>query len=126
MFQNVAIGWLVRRALDWGGWIGTIAAAVMGIYSQLSGPQQAAISQALQGNWQDITLGSLVPIVVLVFSQVWSFRATTAPQVVTADAQKIPLPRKGEEGVATTRKVETLANAAPAPKSLWDRLTGRN
>lgn len=119
--QNVIVGWLVRRGLELGGLIGTLAM----VYQSLPPATQAAIGRAVQGDWQDITLGALFPLIVAIWGYVWSFRATVQPQVVTADAQKIPLPRKGEEGVSTTRKVETLATAAPAPKTLWERITGK-
>lgn len=122
MFQNVIWGWLSRRGIELGG----IAAAALSWYMTRTPAEQDAINRVFTGDWREVPIGVYIGIGATIWGYVWSFRATTAPQVVTADAHKIPLPRKGEEGVSTTRKVETLANAAPAPKTLWERLTGRN
>lgn len=122
MFQNVIWGWLARRAVEVGG----VAFAIYQIYIGLPPSVQVAIQGVLTGdNSQENLALAIGGLVLAGVGYLWSFRATTAPQVVTADAHKIPLPRKGEEGVSTTRKVETLANAAPAPKTLWERLTIR-
>jgi hypothetical protein len=51
---------------------------------------QQAIVTVVQGNWQDITLGSLIGLVPLIWSQISSFRATVRPQIVT-DGQSVPL-----------------------------------
>lgn len=117
MFQNVIWGWIIRRGLELGGLIGTLAM----IYQQLPPTTQAAIGRAVQGDWQDITLGALVPLVVAIWGYIWSFRSTVRPQVVTAEKQQIPLK---PDSVAQT-KVEVIAKGAERPKSLWERLTGQ-
>lgn len=120
MFQNVVIGWLARRGLELGGLIGGITIW----YQSLSPAEQSAINRILAGDWQEIPLGSVVLLLVSIGGYIWSFRSTVQPQVVTRDAQKIPLPKAGE-GSGTTAKVETIAAGAPVPKKLWERLTNR-
>lgn len=94
LFTNVALGWLRRRVPDWGGWIGTFLAAALVIYNNMTTDQKAMIEQVLSGNWQEITLGAIVPFCVLIVSQVFSFRATVTPQAVTTDGVKI-VPKHG-------------------------------
>lgn len=89
--KNVVLGWLGRRVLDWGGWLGTFLLGLIGLYNALPPTAQAAIGNALQGNWQDITLGSVIPLGALVFSQIMSFRATVKPQVVTDKGEKVAM-----------------------------------
>lgn len=119
LFSSVALGWFGRRVLDWGGWIGTVAVAALGFYNALPPSQQAVFQRAWEGNWQDITLGSIVPLLVLVFSQVMSFRATTKPAIVTEDGQKastdrLPSAKKTMvEEVAETAIQKKAANPGP-------------
>lgn len=128
LFSQAALGWLGRRALDWGGWLGTFVVAALGFYNNLTPQQQESVGRILSGNWQEITLGSLVPFAVLVWSQVMSFRATTRPQIVTDDGVKIAtkeLPK------AKKTLVEEMANVADEKKKaarkpgLLDKLFGR-
>jgi hypothetical protein len=88
MLKNVVLGWLGRRALEVGGLVGTLWSA----YSVLPPERQEVVNRILSGEWQDITLGALVPFAVYIGSQVLSFRATVQPQVVTADGTKARLP----------------------------------
>lgn len=120
--SQAALGWLGRRALDWGGWLGTIIAAFVGFYSTLGPAQQEAILSALTGNWQDITLGTLVPFVALVVSQVMSFRATVIPHVVTDDGTTVAAKKLSQP---TKQRVEKEAQRVTADrKSLLERLFG--
>jgi hypothetical protein len=89
--KSVVVGWLGRRILDWGGWLGTFLLVVIGLYNALPATSQAAIGSAIRGDWQDITLGALIPLAGLVVSQVMSFRATVKPQVVTPDGEKVAM-----------------------------------
>lgn len=89
MLNNVAVQWAIRRVLDYGGWIGTIGGGLLWFYSNLSPNQQNMLEGLLAGNWQDITLGSLLPFLVLVYSQVISFRATVKPQAVVEENGKL-------------------------------------
>jgi len=130
ILSQVALGWLGRRALDWGGWLGTIVVAGVTFYNQLTPGQQDVISRVFSGNWQEITLGSVVPFLVLVWSQVLSFRATTKPQVVTDEGVKVDT--KKDLPSAKKVLVEEVATAAAEKKAakrqpnLLDKLFGRN
>ncbi len=89
-FASVAVQWFLRRILDWGGWFGGFLLFVINTYNSLPPPLQVAVTTVIEGNWQEITLGSLIPIGGLVWSQVQSFRATVRPQIVT-DGKSVPL-----------------------------------
>jgi hypothetical protein len=127
-FSQAALGWLGRRALDWGGWLGTVALAGIGFYNQLSPSQQAVIGQVISGNWQDITLGALAPFAVLVFSQVLSFRATTKPQIVTDEGVKVStddLPRNKKVLTEEIANVAAEKKKAARKPGLLDKLFGK-
>lgn len=94
-FASVAVQWFLRRILDWGGWLAGILLAVINTYNALPPPLQAAIVTVIEGRWQEITLGSLIPLLALIWSQIASFRATVKPQIVTeggkvADMRELP------------------------------------
>ena len=99
--SSAAFGWFLRRILDWGGWVGGFLLAIINTYNALPPPLQAAIVTVVEGRWQEITLGSLIPLVALVWSQIQSYRATVRPQVVI-DGQQLPIssmPRLEAAGV---------------------------
>lgn len=122
MFQNVIFAWFTRRGLELGG----IAAAGISWYMVQPPATQDAINRIFTGGWREVPIGIYLGVAATLWGYVWSYRSTVLPHVVTADAQKIALPGKGQDGVATTRKVETLANAAPTPKTLLERIFQRN
>jgi hypothetical protein len=108
--KSVVLGWLGRRVLDWGGWLGTFLLSVIGLYNALPQTAQAAIGSALQGNWQDLTLGAILPLGALVFSQIMSFRATVKPQVVTDKGEKVAMKELPKATQAEVKqKIETEA-----------------
>lgn len=122
MLNNVAVQWAIRRVLDYGGWIGTIGGGLFLFYSQLTPAQQGLVGGLLQGNWQDITLGSLLPFLVLVWSQIISFRATVKAQAVVEEGGKLvtnTLAPKKEKEVAD---VVTNVNSR---KTLLEILLGK-
>ena len=122
IFTSVALGWLGRRVLDWGGWLGTFLLAVVGLYNMLPASSQTAVQAVLSGRWQDITLGALLPLGALIFSQVASFRATVKPQVVTPDGNKVAmkeLPKATQTVVE--EKAETVAAKRPTIKDIFAR-----
>lgn len=127
-FASVAVQWFLRRILDWGGWIGGALLAVINTYNAMPPPLQAAVVTVIEGHWQDITLGSLIPLGALVWSQVVSFRATVKPQIVTEQGQQADLrdlPRGNVNAVqefATTaieKRGETIIEKALKMK--WGR-----
>jgi hypothetical protein len=94
-FASVAVQWFLRRILDWGGWLGGFLLFVINTYNALPPSLQAAIVTVIEGRWQEITLGSLIPLLALIWSQIASFRATVKPQIVTeegkvADMRELP------------------------------------
>lgn len=111
MFQSVAVQWWLRRIPDWGGWLGTLAGGLFLFYSQLSPVQQNMVNGLLQGNWQDITLGSLVPFVVLVYSQIISYRSTHKAQAIVEENGKLVTntlsPAKETEVAKTVQNVSS-------------------
>lgn len=122
MLNNVAVQWAIRRVLDYGGWIGTLAGGLILFYSQLTPGQQGLISGLLQGNWQDITLGSLVPFLVLVYSQVISFRATVKPQAVVEENGKLVTNTLAPKKEKEVKEVVTNVNSG---KTLLEILLGK-
>lgn len=109
-FASVAVQWFLRRILDWGGWLGAVLLGIINFYNALPPPAQAAVSTIIQGKWQEITLGSLIPLGALVWSQIQSFRATVRPQVVV-NGQQVPL-----EAIPQKTAVEEFAITALGQK----------
>lgn len=105
-FASVAVQWFLRRILDWGGWLGAVLLGIINFYNALPPPAQVAVSTIIQGKWQEITLGSLIPLGALVWSQIQSFRATVRPQVVV-NGQQVPL-----EAIPQKTAVEEFAITA--------------
>ena len=117
--NNIVLGWLWRRTQELGGLGGTLAF----LYLSLPPEGKDAINQIFAGGWQNVSLGAVATIALYLWSQWKSWRSTVRPQVVTADAQQIILPK---ESVATA-KVEAIAKTAPVPRSrtIIDMLRGK-
>lgn len=99
--SSAALGWFLRRILDWGGWLGAVLLGIVNFYNALPPELQGVIVKVLQGNWHQITLGAVPGLVALVWSQIQSYRATVRPQVVI-DGQQLPIssmPRREAAGV---------------------------
>lgn len=120
-FASVAVQWFLRRILDWGGWLGAFLLGVINFYNALPPVAQNVVVAVIEGHWQDITIGSLIPLGALVWSQIASFRATVRPQIVTgegkvADLRELPPGNlNAVEQFATTaieRRGETLIEKA--------------
>lgn len=119
--NGVAVQWAFRRVLDYGGWIGTFAGGLALFYAGLTPSQQSLISGLLAGNWQDITLGSLVPFLVLVYSQVISYRATVKPQAVVEENGKLVT---NTLSAAKENEVKETVKNVSSRKTLFDLLKG--
>lgn len=121
ILNNVAIQWLIRRVPDWGGWIGTFVTILVGIYAAIGPAGQEVVNMAVSGNWQGITLGALVPLLVTIYAQVISYRATVKAQVVTDDKQQRTLTP------SAAKEVEAVTKLSPAPRkrTLLDVLMGK-
>jgi hypothetical protein len=111
ILSSVAIGWLGRRILDWGGWLGTFLLTIIGLYNGLPPAAQQAIQAVVSGHWQDITLGSLIPLAALIWSQIASFRSTVKPQIVTPQGEKVEL-----DAMSPTVQQTMVATAQAAPR----------
>jgi hypothetical protein len=118
---NVITGWLWRRAQE----LGSLAVFFVPIYLAMPASMQGNLQAILTGQGGGLTISAAVGLGWYVWTQIQSYRATTRPQVVTTGGTKIALPKAGQDGVSTTRKVEALAEAANMPKSLWDRIIGK-
>lgn len=119
--SSAALGWFGRRILDWGGWLGTFLVGLLSFYNSLTPQMQDVIVNLLSSRWEQITLGAIVPFGALVFSQVMSFRATTKPQVVTTDGEKVAVKDKLVDAIA-----KDVAAARPRQPNLLERLFGRS
>ena len=72
LLSSAALGWLGRRALDWGGWLGTFIVSVLTFWNNLPEVQQDFLLRLLSRNWQEITLGALIPFLGLVVPNIVS------------------------------------------------------
>lgn len=115
IFTGLIGQWLLRRAMEIGGLVG----ALLMLYQGLPPSTQTAIGKALTGDWQDIPLGTLVPLAVAVWGYVWSFRSTTKPQVVI-DNKQVPI--KELPAGKKTVVVESARTAIEKKPTLFERL----
>lgn len=122
MLQNVAVQWWIRRIPDWGGWVGTLLGGLGLFYINLTPAQQSLIGGLLQGNWQDITLGSFVPFLVLVYSQIISRRATVKPQAVVEENGKLVTNTLAPKKEAEVKEVVTNVSSK---KTLLEIILGK-
>lgn len=114
--QNIVLAWLIRRAMEVGGLVGSLLAA----WATLPPGTQNAVIGLLTSKWETVTLGALAPIALAVWGYAWSFISTVRPQVVTEAGKQIALPK----GSIETTKVEVIAKSAPKPQTLLKRLGG--
>lgn len=79
---NAALGWIFRRIPDWGGWVLGWLGGLLALFANLDPATQALVVTVLQGNWQEISLGSAIGFIIWALSQWRSWRATVKPHVV--------------------------------------------
>lgn len=120
ILSSAAAGWVGRRVQE----LGSLGTILVPIYLAMPQDMKESVHAIFSGQGGGLTISAAIGLGWYVWTQIQSFRATTKAQVVTTDGTKIALPKAGA-GVSTTRKVEALAEAAPAPRTLWDRITGR-
>lgn len=89
LFTRAGSGWLLRRVFDWGGWIGGTLGTLLALFASLDPVSQNAILGALQGRWQDITLGGAVGFIIWGLSQWRSWVATVKPHVTDGDNVRV-------------------------------------
>ncbi|MBU1307412.1 MAG: hypothetical protein KKF33_18060 [Alphaproteobacteria bacterium] len=115
--QNVVLGWLWRRLQE-------LVAAVAGLaplFLMLPPEYQKLIIAVMQGQGGGYTVSVYIGFVVYLWTQWQSWSATVKPQVVTSDGKKIPVAKD----TRAASQIEAVATAAPKPRTLWDRLTGK-
>ncbi len=114
MLNNVVVGWLLRRALEVGGLIGTVVT----LYMQLDPASQAVIQRILTGEWKTLPIGSIITLGIALWGYTASFRQTVRPKVVTKteDGQTIEVAQK-DLPTTTKEAVKTSAPIAAEKKS---------
>lgn len=115
--QNVILGWLWRRAQEVAAW----AIALVPIYLAMPPSMQQDIQAIFTGQGGGLTISAAFGILWYLWTQWQSYRATVRPQVVSQDGQKVIL----DKNTPSARQADAVAAAAPAPRTLWDRLTNR-
>ena len=112
--QNVVLGWLWRRLQE----LVAFVAGLAPLFMMLPPEHQALIVAVLQGQGGGYSISAYIGFFLWLWTQWQSYSATVKPQIVTENGKKAELPK----GSATARQAEAVAAAAPAPRTLWDRL----
>ncbi len=119
IFGGAVGGWLLRRALETFGWLGSVITTAMTFYNLMPPNVQAIVGRILQGHWQDLTLGAIVPLIVFFGTQVWSFKHTTSDHAVVANTTIVDKDMPN----STKKTLEAVAEGKP---TLWERLTKKS
>jgi len=117
ILSSVALGWLGRRVLDWGGIALGGAFGLIQFYNAMPPQVQTLVQKVATGHWQEITLGAVPGLLVWGWSQFQSFKATTRPQVVTDEGQRVETEKLGPVAQQTIN-----ATVRAAPKTVLDML----
>lgn len=120
-FASIAVKWWLRRILDWGGWLATLLLGAINLYNNLPPGLQSVVVRVIEGNWQEITLGSVPGILALIWSQIQSYRATVKPQIVTEDGQQADLKELPQAKSVAVQEYARTAIEKPK-KSVLDHL----
>lgn len=118
MLNNVILGWIIRRALEIGGLVGTIVIAIIKLWDSLPPGAQDAFIALVSRRWEGVTLADLWPLALALWGYIWSFRSTVKDQVV-ANGKQVSLDAVVDElPTAVTKtvveqKVETVARRKP-------------
>lgn len=86
--ENVVVGWIVRRVLEVGGWLGAIVPMIMALPPE----HQAVIVAILTGQGGSLSIAAVIGFAVYIWSQIMSWRSTVRPQIVTSDHKRLPVP----------------------------------
>lgn len=100
--KNVIFGWLWRRAQE----LVSLGTVLVPIYLAMPPSMQHDVQAIFTGQGGGLTLSAAFGLLWYLWTQWQSFRATTKPQIVAADATKIELPQ--------ITKAEALAAAKAA------------
>lgn len=113
--MNLILFWLGRRALELGG----LAGALLTVWGSLPVGTQNAILALLTSKWETVTIGSLAPLAVALGGYIWSFVATTRPQVVSG-GKKVAIK---DLPPTTEAKVKQAVQAVKPSNPLGDALS---
>lgn len=125
MLNNVILGWIIRRALEIGGLVGTAVLGALSLWNSLPPAAQDAVMAMLSRNWEGVTLGDLWPLAIAIWGYVWSFRSTVKPQVVV-DGQQVPMKEmpKSAQTVVEEKARTAVEKKADRPNMLDGFLKG--
>lgn len=115
--QNVVLGWLWRRLQE----LVAFVAGLAPLFMMLPPEHQALVMAVLQGQGGGYSISAYIGFGLYLWTQWQSYRATVKPQVVTTEGRKVEIAK----GTNTARQADAVAAAAPAPRTLWERLTNR-
>ena len=119
--QSAAAGWLWRRVQE----LASLSSIFVPIYLAMPQSMKDDVHAIFTGQGGGLTISAAIGLGWYVWTQVQSYLATTKPQVVTADGEKLT-PKKGTEAL---KRIETQAKAAPKQQTIaeriWDRITGK-
>lgn len=118
MFQSVAVQWALRRVPEFAGIIVTIVT----FYNSIPPQYQDIILKVASGQGGGLTVSALIGLVLWLYAQVVSFRATNKPQAIVEDGGRLvsnPLsPAKATEVKSTVEHVNS-------GRTLWDLMRGK-
>lgn len=117
ILKSVIAGWLWRRVQE----VASFAAVLVPVYLAMPPEMQETVRRIFTGGAGELSVSAYLGLGYYLFTQIQSYRATTVPQVVTPDGQKI-MPKK--DSVAMER-VEVQAKAAPKRGTLAEKFFGR-
>lgn len=117
ILSSVALGWLGRRVLDWGGIAIGGTFGLIQFYNNMPPPLQVLVQKVATGHWQEITLGAVPGLLVWGWSQFQSFKTTTRPQVVTDEGKRVEMDK-----LAPAAQQTVNATVRSAPKTILDAL----
>lgn len=117
IIQSAAAGWIGRRVQE----LGSLAAMLVPVYLAMPPDMKESVHAIFTGQGGGLTISAAIGLVWYLWAQFQSFRATTRPQVVTSDGTKIPV----SKDTRAASQIEAVATAAPKPRTLWDRITGK-
>jgi len=118
IIQSAAAGWIGRRVQE----LGSLAAMLVPVYLAMPPDMKDSVHAIFTGQGGGLTISAAIGLLWYLWTQVQSFRATTAAQVVTGEGKKIAI----APNTRAASQIEVAAVTAPRPpRSLWERITGQ-
>lgn len=117
ILQSVAVQWALRRVPEVAG----IVVTLVTFYNSIPPQYQDIILKVVSGQGGGLTISALIGLVLWLYAQVVSFRATNRPQAIVEENGKLVTntlsPAKESEVAQTVQNVSSR-------KSLWDLVRG--